>query len=244
MDTPLYIVGAGGIGCAVGYALALCSTRPVLIDANRDKVRWGRANGLVLEGRPAQRASFVHFDDWRPEPGATVLLCTKCYDNAAVLARLPVEVNLIPIQNGFDPALKPAPGDVEGIASFVSECHPQRTHTRITRRGNLHLGVRQPASSDAARAKLPGLAGLFRAAPFRVRTVENILPFKYAKLMYNAAIGPLAAAAGLDNGHCFRYRLRGGCFSPCCARITTSSAALASHWNASALCAHGPCSAS
>jgi 2-dehydropantoate 2-reductase len=200
MDTPLYIVGAGGIGCAVGYALAQCSTRPVLVDANSAKVRWGQMNGLVLEGRPAQPASFVHFDDWRPEPGATVLLCTKCYDNAAVLARLTLEVNVIPIQNGFDPALKPGPGDVEGIASFVSECHPQRTYTRITRRGDLHLGVRHAASDESAKPKFPGLAVLFQAAPFRVRVVENILPFKYAKLMYNAAIGPLAAAAGLDNG--------------------------------------------
>ena len=30
--------------------------------------------------------------------------------------------------------------------------------------------------------------------------VPAIEPFKYAKLMYNAAISPLAAAAGIDNG--------------------------------------------
>ena len=30
--------------------------------------------------------------------------------------------------------------------------------------------------------------------------MPNILPYKYAKLMYNAAISPLASAAGLDNG--------------------------------------------
>src|SRR5207245_9291670 len=37
-------------------------------------------------------------------------------------------------------------------------------------------------------------------ARFRVKWVPNILPYKYTKLMYNAAISPLAAAAGLDNG--------------------------------------------
>jgi len=172
----------------------------VLVDANPDKVRWGKANGLVLGNRSPQPVSLVHFDDWHPEAGATVMLCTKCYDNAAVLARLPAQATLIPIQNGFDPALQPGPDEVEGIASFVSECHPQRTHTRITRRGVLHLGVRQAAGSKAAKAKLQELADLFRAAPFRVRIVEDILPFKYTKLMYNAAISPLAAAAGLDNG--------------------------------------------
>jgi 2-dehydropantoate 2-reductase len=30
--------------------------------------------------------------------------------------------------------------------------------------------------------------------------VPDILPYKHTKLMYNAAIGPIAAAAGLDNG--------------------------------------------
>jgi 2-dehydropantoate 2-reductase len=34
--------------------------------------------------------------------------------------------------------------------------------------------------------------------------VENILPYKYTKLMYNAAISPLASAAGVDNGDLLR----------------------------------------
>jgi len=34
--------------------------------------------------------------------------------------------------------------------------------------------------------------------------VSNILPIKYTKLMYNAAISPLAASAGLDNGQLLR----------------------------------------
>jgi 2-dehydropantoate 2-reductase len=92
---------------------------------------------------------------------------------------------------------------LEGIASFVSECEPDQTHTRITRNGHLHLG---PVRND-------GLNGddewnfstvlakvLRRHASFRVRTVTGILPYKYSKLMYNAAISPLAAAAGIDNG--------------------------------------------
>ena len=35
---------------------------------------------------------------------------------------------------------------------------------------------------------------------FRVASVPAVGPFKYTKLMYNAAISPLAAAAGIDNG--------------------------------------------
>lgn len=192
------IVGAGGIGCAVGYALCSAGADVTFVESDADKVRWGRQHGVSVDRRPARAARFEYFADWSPTAGATVLLCTKCYDNAAVLQRLPDPINLIPIQNGFDRAL-PGRGGTEGIASFVSECLPGRTHTRITRRGKLHLGPRGGESSlSESAAQL--LALLQRAGLFSVTLVPDVLPYKYTKLMYNAAISPLAAAAGLDNG--------------------------------------------
>ncbi|MCW8984197.1 MAG: hypothetical protein OQK55_02560, partial [Thermoanaerobaculales bacterium] len=41
---------------------------------------------------------------------------------------------------------------------------------------------------------------LVRHGSFTVRRVPEVLPYKYTKLMYNAAISPIAAVAGLDNG--------------------------------------------
>lgn len=203
-------MGAGGIGCAVGYALCAAGVQPVLVDANPRKIHWGRRHGIRIDRRPALPARFEAFADWQPEPGATVLLCTKCYDNNAVLSRLAEPATLIPIQNGFDPRLGGNHGGIEGIASFISECYPDRTHTRLTRRGSLHLGGRALAPSEGNgngaagaidRTLLRKLATLLRVrAPFDVFVVENILPYKYTKLMYNAAINPLAALTGLDNG--------------------------------------------
>jgi 2-dehydropantoate 2-reductase len=43
-------------------------------------------------------------------------------------------------------------------------------------------------------------AALRRTGLFRVELVSDVRPYKHTKLMYNAAISPLAAAAGLDNG--------------------------------------------
>jgi 2-dehydropantoate 2-reductase len=148
------------------------------------------------------------FEEWFPAPDATVFLCTKCYDNANVLGRLPTPVNLIPVQNGFDPALDGSGDHWEGIASFVSECLPHQTHTRITRAGRLHLGWRR-VHGDAATAvldeRLQDIAELLRRSRlFSVRVVPDILPYKHTKLMYNAAIGPIAAAAGMDNGQLLR----------------------------------------
>ncbi|HZT80441.1 MAG TPA: ketopantoate reductase C-terminal domain-containing protein [Gemmataceae bacterium] len=207
----LTVVGAGGIGCAVGYCLAAAGVRVTFVDADPDKVRDGRRHGVRVDRLPPQPAAFVPFADWSPAADDVVLLCTKCYDNAAVLARLPASVALLPIQNGFDPALA-APGGAEGIASFVSECLPHVPHTRITRRGKLHLGLRGPEgglrsmpyesrAGHAPQARPSVIAALLRRTPlFRVVEVPDILPYKHTKLMYNAAISPLAAAAGLDNG--------------------------------------------
>jgi 2-dehydropantoate 2-reductase len=206
----IHVVGAGGIGCAVGHALCSAGAPVTFVDTDPAKVAWGRAHGVGLDGRPARPARFEHFADWSAPAGATVLLCTKCYDNAAVLERLPPEGAVVPIQNGFDAALQARPPHVEGIASFVSECVPGQTRTRITRAGRLHLGPN--GGDERLLPQARALAGLLRAAPFRTEVVADVLPFKYTKLMYNAALSPLAAAAGLDNGAVLRRRRVRGLF--------------------------------
>jgi 2-dehydropantoate 2-reductase len=108
----------------------------------------------------------------------------------------------LPVQNGFDCLLENRGNRAEGIASFVSECPPDRTHTRITRAGKLYLGLHSDSQSSAESSR--ALAELGRALGkkrlFDIQLVDDILPYKHTKLMYNAAIGPVAAAAGLDNG--------------------------------------------
>jgi len=207
----VHIVGAGGIGCAVGYALCSSGLSVIFVDADAAKIAWARRHGVIVDDLPPRRAAFVVFDDWQPPADAVVLLCTKCYDNAAVLERIPVSATLIPIQNGFDPLLHARGHAVEGIASFVSECLPHQTHTRITRAGRLHFGYRLSAMKMSFSRK-PQVSTRLRALAcssrlnrkIRVEVVENILPYKYTKLMYNAAISPLASAAGIDNGQLLR----------------------------------------
>jgi 2-dehydropantoate 2-reductase len=217
---PINVIGAGGIGCAVGYALRAAGALVTFVDADAAKVSWGRAHGVRVDRLPPLPASFQTFDEWAPAPGATLLLCTKCYDNRAVLDRLSGQATLVPIQNGFDHDLDGHGESPEGIASFVSECLPHQCHTRITRQGRLHFGFRNghlrhtspTRERGGARASLalraceqvPAIALLQRSSLFRVEVVEDILPYKYTKLMYNAAISPLAAAAGLDNGDLLR----------------------------------------
>jgi 2-dehydropantoate 2-reductase len=212
--TAIHIIGAGGIGCAVGYALRAAGAAVTFVETNWLKVEAGQHDGVRVDERPALSAEFVLFQNWTPVPAALVLLCTKCYDNAAVLAKLPPGTHLLPIQNGFDPELDAFGHAVEGIASFVSECAPDAPRTRITRKGELHVGWRQsltprPPSrrgkgEQEDRALSPpslfGKGGGGLGSSVRYRFVPQIAPIKYTKLMYNAAISPLAAAAGIDNG--------------------------------------------
>ena len=195
LSNTVFVVGAGGIGCALGYALRAGGIDVTFVEADPAKVRWGRSHGVGLDGQPLLPAKFVDFVGWQPPQEGVILLCTKCYDNKAVLNRLPPTVTVIPVQNGFDPDLIER-SQVEGIASFVSECFPQKTHTRITRGGSLHIGHSALSEHRRASTAVESLIEVLRRhGRFRVRKVVEILPYKYAKLMYNSAISPLAAAA-------------------------------------------------
>src|SRR3954453_10458119 len=102
----VHVVGAGGIGCAVGHVLACSGVAVTFVEADEEKRRRGERDGVSVAGRAARPARVVPFEGGSPPSGALVLLCDKCYDNAAVLARLGPDVALVPIQNGFDPALE------------------------------------------------------------------------------------------------------------------------------------------
>jgi 2-dehydropantoate 2-reductase len=198
------IVGAGGIGCAVGYALARGGSPVRFVDCDQSKLDWGNKCGVQVTGLAPLPAQFINFRNWSPAPASRILLCTKCYDNQEVLERVPADRPILSIQNGFDASLEKRNEAVEAIASFVSECHAGRPETRLTRVGSLHIGgCGHGSSRDTTDARV--LASALRSKGlFRVRVVDHVLPYKYSKLMYNAAISPLAAAGGLDNGSLLR----------------------------------------
>jgi 2-dehydropantoate 2-reductase len=199
MKTQVHVVGAGGIGVVLAWALARAGWDVTLVERRPEKIARGLADGLVVAGRAPLKVPFVWFADWQPPADATILLCTKTYDNPAVLARLTTTRRLVPVQNGYDAVLDSHDFAGEGIASFISECVRGRPVAHITRPGSLHLGPRQRATPEERR-ELASLAEAFQEADlFKVELVEDVRPFKAAKLMYNAAIAPLAAAAGVDN---------------------------------------------
>ena len=199
MKPRVHVVGVGGIGAVLAWSLARAGWDVTLVERHAEKLAAGRAEGLLVAGQAPVKLPFVGFTEWQPPADAIILLCTKTYDNPAVLARLGTLRHLVPVQNGYDTVLESHDFAGEGIASFVSECERGRPITRITRPGSLHIGLRRPGTAEE-RDELRGLAEALRQGGlFEVELVEDVRPFKNTKLMYNAAISPLAAAAGVDN---------------------------------------------
>lgn len=196
-----HVIGAGGIGVALGWALARAGWSVTMVEANPEKIRAGQRDGMSLDGVAAGGdVRFVDFEGWAPSAEAVTLLCTKTYDNPAVLARLTVRQRLFPVQNGFDRALEESDHPCEGIASFVSQGERDRPAARITRRGELFLGGRRPLAEQEGSLVETLAEALRTGGREQVQIVTSTNPYKWSKLMYNSAISPLAAAAGIDNG--------------------------------------------
>lgn len=196
---PIHIVGAGGIGVALGFSLARNGCEVLMVEIQANKCKYGKNNGLAVDGYDAIKVPFTRFEQWTPTDDAMILLCTKTFNNADVLRKVTNKQKIIPVQNGYDVLLDSNSHFGEGIASFVSECERDRPITRITREGEFHLGPRRAANQDET-AILKDLSSMLKDNPlFEVALVDDVLPYKATKLMYNAAISPLAASAGVDN---------------------------------------------
>ncbi|MSR33205.1 MAG: ketopantoate reductase family protein [Phycisphaerales bacterium] len=199
MNHTAHILGAGGIGIAAGVCLARAGWSVTMVDSNSKKIDAGKRNGMSVDGQTETRVKFVSFQEWAPPTNTPILLCVKTFDNAPALQRISNIEHVVPIQNGFDAQLESLDHPAEAIASFVSECAADQPATRITRAGALHIGARKSVTAQQ-QERIQTLAdALAHGKLFPVESVANVLPFKVTKLMYNAAISPLAASAGVDN---------------------------------------------
>jgi len=200
LNKPIHILGIGGIGTIISCILAREGYFVIMVDDHAGKVMDSKKNGVTVVGLGTLYAPIVAFDEWVPPDEGFILLCTKTYDNPAVLALLSDDAFLISIQNGFDPELERFNFACEGIVSFVSECQRDRPITKITRPGSLHIGARRSVTPDEQNEIMSLAVTLGKSGLFPVELVPDIRPYKATKLMYNAAISPLAAMAGMDNG--------------------------------------------
>ena len=99
---------------ALGWALARAGWDVTMVEVNPKKLDAGRREGVSVNGISECRLRFSDLSDWVPPEDTILLLATKTYDNAAVLARLPSRRFLVPVQNGFDPLLNASDHPIRG----------------------------------------------------------------------------------------------------------------------------------
>ena len=178
MNSQVHIVGVGGIGAVLAWSLARAGWAVTLVESRPDKVAAGRTDGLIIAGQSPLKLPFVHFSDWQPPSDTIILLCTKTYNNAEVLARLDSCRHLVPVQNGYDTLLNSRDYSGEGIASFVSECECDRPLTRITRPGSLHIGARRTTTAEERAGRARPCPPAYQQSPLSLSPIESRSPHR------------------------------------------------------------------
>lgn len=201
------VLGAGGVGCAIGGALKRAGASVVLI-ARGAQLAALQSGGLRL--MTPSRSETLRMDvvgspsDVCFQAGDLVLVCTKSQDTAAALGALakaaPASMPVFCAQNGVvnERAAASLFERVYGVLVFspVTFVEPGRVaiHSEPTL-GGLDVGV-YPEGIDAL---VTDVAGDLRAAGFDARAEARILRLKYGKLLTNLgnALQALGGGAAL-----------------------------------------------
>lgn len=199
-ESVINIVGAGGIGCVVSWAL-LAAGKPIRVfESNSCRRDWIRRYGIHLQGWGIQRPLV---DELSPEAGelkGPTIVCIKTYDNHSVLSYIRKTVPLLVIQNGMDPVWDRLPDRTCGIATFIGEAIKGTTNVNLTRSGRLLLGAENDATSSETKYWKNLLQYPLKRVGIQTQGICGISPYRNMKFVYNCAISPLASSLGIDNG--------------------------------------------
>jgi 2-dehydropantoate 2-reductase len=205
-DRHRYIVlGAGGVGCAVGGMLHVAGA-PVVLIARGKHLEALRRDGLSL-ATPSRSWTLAMDTAASPrelvfEPRDVVLLCTKSQDSAAALADLaacaPREIPIVCAQNGVanEPLAAALFERVYGLMVFapIGFTEPGRVtlHSEPVL-GALDVGCHPTGTGALVNEVVHDLA----RAGFDARAEPRIMRLKYGKLLTNLA-NALQALGGAD----------------------------------------------
>lgn len=199
-NSVINVVGAGGIGCVVSWAL-LSTGQPIrLFERNSAKRQSIHDQGIQFAGWGTQWPWIGHLDDDLKHFRNPTIICVKTYDNQSVFPFLSPDFPVLIIQNGMDPVWEDAPQRTSGIASFISESIPGTGRVDLTRLGELHLGAENHCNgwinTDFWNSFLKRPLGRIG---IKTQVHGDIIPYRNMKFVYNCAISPLASSLGVDN---------------------------------------------
>lgn len=199
------IYGAGAVGGVIGGRLHQAGV-PVTLVARGDHLRALRSDGLTLDAPegvatlPVPAVGGAAEIDWSGPAATVVLLCVKSHQTAAALddlaAHAPAGTPIVSTQNGVanEAAILRRFARTYSICVMLPATHVEPgvvVQRSANAPGILDVG-RYPGGSDTTTA---GIAADLRAAGFASEPVEDIMAWKYRKLMRNLGNGVGAVAA-------------------------------------------------
>lgn len=204
MDVVVF--GAGSLGSLVGGLLA--SEHDVTLVGRSPHVEAVRASGLQLTGLVDETVhpdAVTELEPGRNEPADLAVVTVKAYDTdsaAEALSRCDLGVALS-LSNGM--------GNEETLSSRLS-CPVLAGTTSYAARlrepgvvectgvGEVTIGPRPEAESDGDLATARDVAQAFRKSGIGTLVADNMRFGLWEKLAVNAAINPITALAGVENG--------------------------------------------
>lgn len=206
----ILVYGAGAIGSVVGGMLARAGESVVLY--GRDPhIGVIRERGLVIRGiwgeHHVQPAGA--FSDWTTLHGheyEAILLCVRTFDTAQAVTELSPLVGphtlVVSLQNGL--------GNCETIAATVGA--DQTVGARVifgaamTAPGEVEVTVYAeevllgPFGRNVPAGRVANLAQRLSAAGVPTLAIADVVPYLWAKVLYNGALNPLSALLGWPYG--------------------------------------------
>jgi len=209
MDRPyrhVVVIGPGAVGCVLAVRLARMPDAPAvtLLDRRPDRAARLSARPLHLRSPRGDVEAAVPVRTRPDSPPDLVLLATKAPDARAAAAGAAPWIGpapLVAFQNGLGAPAEVAralPGTpvVTAVTYLAAHLLAEGVVRHVASLA-IHLGYEVRPPDAAVRA----VADLLARAGFPAEVEADVTPRVWAKLVVNAALNPVAALAGVPNGH-------------------------------------------
>ena len=202
LPKKIYVLGSGSIGGLVGGRLTKRYGKEhiTLIEIDDEHVKAVRDNGLRIydKGRNHPHLESIDVDIITPdqinkETIEHVILSTKSYSNKRALDGLKQGVQMLILQNGYDPRVDKFYNSVRGI-EFGFACHVKESGYIFNAvKGKYVLG-----SSTTAKEAAHNWAKLLSQAGIEAQPKRNIDGYLWSKLLINSSLNPVSAVKGFS----------------------------------------------
>lgn len=202
------VIGPGAVGCLLAVSFAQAGEDVLLVDYRPERVSRLQEQGIRVT-TPAGESRLVRVPCSLPgeaAPCKLAIMAVKAHQTKAAAQSLPLLLTpagtALSLQNGMGNleemarVLGPEPL-LAGITFFGVTLQAEG---QILYAGQGEVIIGAAPATKVSDPEIAAVAALFRRAGFKCRSVPDIQPLLWDKLMINAGINPLTALLRIPNG--------------------------------------------